>query len=390
MAMFTVSTLPVRSSPAVVDGRVYVGSYDGNVYCLNASTGAYIWSYATEGVMWPSPAVADGKVYVGSGDRKVYALNASTGAFIWNYTTGYPVFSSPAVAYDRVYVGSVDCNVYCLNASTGAYIWSYTTSDSVWSSPAVADGKVYVGSDDNNIYCLNALTGAHIWSYPTGGGISSPAVAYGRVYIGSLACKVYAFGPTHDVAITNVAPSKTVIGQGYELQIHVTVENQGSFPETFNVTIYADLETTIVGDEITIGMQDLTLTSENSTTLIFPWNTTGVIKGNYTITAKATQLPGEIDLIDNTITDGWVRITILGDANGNGEVDIYDKVLVGAAFGASYNATDGWYWHQPPDFTEPCIYCPHTPNADINCDGVIDIFDKVIVGVNFGSATTSL
>ena len=37
----------VGSSPAVADGRVYVGSWDGKAYCLDASTGAFIWSYAT-------------------------------------------------------------------------------------------------------------------------------------------------------------------------------------------------------------------------------------------------------------------------------------------------------------------------------------------------------
>jgi len=187
----------VDSSPAVADGKVYVGSHDNNTYCLNASTGAHIWNYTTgEWVDWfSSPAVADGKVYVGSSDANVYCLNASTGDFIWNYTTGEWVDSSPAVAYGKVYVGSGDSNVYCLNASTGDFIWNYTTGEPVFSSPAVADGKVYVGSMDRNVYCLNASTGDFIWNYTTGSSVlSSPAVADGKVYVGSEDGKVYAFG----------------------------------------------------------------------------------------------------------------------------------------------------------------------------------------------------
>ena len=76
-----------------------------------------------------SPAVANGVVYVGSDDNNVYALNASTGALLWSYTTGSTVVSSPAVANGVVYVGSSDDNVYALNASTGALLWSYTTGD---------------------------------------------------------------------------------------------------------------------------------------------------------------------------------------------------------------------------------------------------------------------
>jgi len=67
--------------------------------------------------------VVNGVVYVGSDDDNVYALNARTGALLWSHGTG-SVFSSPAVANGLVYVGSYDGNVYALNASTGALLWS--------------------------------------------------------------------------------------------------------------------------------------------------------------------------------------------------------------------------------------------------------------------------
>ena len=157
-----------HSSPAVVNGVVYVGSVDANVYALNASTGAKLWSYTTGAEVDSSPAVVNGVVYVGSLDNNVYALNASTGAKLWSYAT--LVQSSPAVANGVVYVSSLDNNVYALQASTGAVLWSYATGDRVFSSPAVVDGVVYVGSYDNNVYALNASTGAKLWSYATGTG----------------------------------------------------------------------------------------------------------------------------------------------------------------------------------------------------------------------------
>jgi len=183
----------VGSSPAVAIGKVYIGSFDGKVYCLDAYTGVQIWNYTTGGpVAYSSPAVADSKVYVGSNDKKIYCLDALTGTQIWNYTTGAFVFSSPAVADGKVYVGSIDNKTYCLDALTGALIWNYTTDGWVGSSPAAADGKVYVGSNDNRVYCLDALTGTLIWNYTTGGGVGpSPAVADGKVYVGSIEKNVY-------------------------------------------------------------------------------------------------------------------------------------------------------------------------------------------------------
>ncbi len=182
----------VASSPAVVDGNVFFGSIDGNVYCLDALTGAWIWQYPTGDTVWSSPAVVDGKIFIGSGEMasgasNVYCLDALTGAWIWQYTTSGGVDSSPVVADGKVFFGSHDGNVYCVDALTGAFIWQYTTGGCVFSSPAVAEGKVYFGSKDFNLYCVDASTGAWIWQYTTGsiGVMSSPAVVEGKVFFGA-------------------------------------------------------------------------------------------------------------------------------------------------------------------------------------------------------------
>ena len=351
----------VDSSPAVAENRVYVGSYDGRVYCLDALTGTQIWNYTTGSVVESSPAVADGKVYVGSEDFNVYCLNATSGAHLWNYTTGNGVWSSPAFAYGKVYVGSWDNKIYCLNASSGTQLWNYTTGRDVASSPAVADGKLFVGSWNGKVYCLNASTGAHIWSYKSGAGVySSPAVADGKVYVASLDGKVYAFGGSHEVAVTDVVPSKTVVNQGYSTSMNVTVENRGDFDETFNVTLYANTTS--------IATQTVTLTSRNSTTLTFTWNTSGFVKGNYTISAYATPVPSETYTADNNLVDGLIKVTVIGDINGDFKVDIKDLVLVIKYFGS--------YPSHPTK--------PWNPNADINSDNKIDIKDLVLVIKHFG------
>ena len=184
----------VVASAAVANGVVYVGSEDGNLYALDASTGRLRWKYATGGSY--TPTVANGVVYVGSGDDNVLALNASTGALLWKYTTAGLIWCSPAVANGVVYVGSFDSSIYALNAQTGALLWKYTlTHGFVESSPAVANGVVYVGSVwDHSLYALNADTGALLWQYTTGAEIvvSSPAIADGVVYVGSYDHNVYA------------------------------------------------------------------------------------------------------------------------------------------------------------------------------------------------------
>jgi len=175
----------VVSVPAVVDGKVYVGSVDDNVYCFDALTGAKIWSYTTGGNVFSSPVVVDSRVYVGSHDSKLYCLRADDGQVEWNFTTGGQVWSSPAVADGRVYFGSLDQKVYCVDAATGALMWNYTTGNELRSTAAVVNGRIYISSSDNNVYCLDVATGTKIWNYTTGGEAYSPAIAYSRVYVGS-------------------------------------------------------------------------------------------------------------------------------------------------------------------------------------------------------------
>ena len=131
----------------MANGVVYVGSGDGNVYALNAKTGALLWSYNT-GDVCSSPAVANGVVYVGSERRqrvRAECQNRRQAVELpHRQLCGFLARRGEWGGLCRL----VDGNVYALNASTGALLWSYTTGGTVDSSPAVANGVVYIGSEE--------------------------------------------------------------------------------------------------------------------------------------------------------------------------------------------------------------------------------------------------
>jgi len=85
---------------------------------LNPTTVGHLkekWAYQTRGQISSSPAVVGGVVYVGSADGNVYALDATSGAKKWAYRTGSPIDPSPAVAGGVVYVGSSNMNMYAFH-----------------------------------------------------------------------------------------------------------------------------------------------------------------------------------------------------------------------------------------------------------------------------------
>ena len=112
---------------------------------------------------------------------------------------------------------------------------------------------------------------------------------------------------THDVAVISVTALPTAVPQGDPVYINVTVENQGDFLETFDVTVYADQEKHLVGDEIIVGMQTVyDLPAGFSQIVYYVWDTTGVPYGNYWISAEASVVPGETDTAVNILTGAYL------------------------------------------------------------------------------------
>lgn len=206
----------VNSSPAFADGIVYANSVDGQFYAVDAATGKEKWHFKTGGehrftapgihggqprtelmadpfdMLLSSPAVANGVVFFGSGDGNVYALDAASGAAKWTFKTGNVVHASPAVSNGVVFIGSWDRHLYAIDAKSGKEVWRFQTGNDtviynqigIASSAAVADGVVYFGCRDGHFYAVDAKTGAPRWSHDNKMGwvIASPAVKNGIVY----------------------------------------------------------------------------------------------------------------------------------------------------------------------------------------------------------------
>jgi len=394
----------VYASPAVTDGKVIVGSSDGNLYCLDSLegnvlwtshigsgnlssptiqndtvfitstfgaealdllTGTPIWRYDTTWPIVSCPTVADGIVFVSSQNNdRVFALNESTGEPLWIFFTG-GWLTAPAVDSSKqlVMAGSKDFNLYCLNEQTGLVEWKFNDNPNYLSDPTIsANGLVYLGTYDGVFHCLNEDTGQEIWNYNASSPIVSSATLISEhVLVASLDGVIYCFGPaftTNNIAISSLTESSLVVGQGYNLNITATLQNNGDTAETFNVTAYAD--------DTPIQTEEITLMNGSSTAATFVWNTTSFAYGNYTISAYATPVPDQTNTTNNSILGGSVLVTIPGDLNGDFTVGLSDLVILAKAYGSTPGSPN---WN---------------PNADIEGTGVVGLSDLVILAQHYG------
>jgi outer membrane protein assembly factor BamB len=121
--------------PTVINEVVYVNARD-DLYAFDAHTGEKLWQRTFFDIPYSYPAVSNGILYIGSGDGVVYALNASSGRTIWDNVVGIPsagsgqfygVFSAPTVANGTVYIGSQNTKLYAFDALFGGEKRSYKT-----------------------------------------------------------------------------------------------------------------------------------------------------------------------------------------------------------------------------------------------------------------------
>ena len=182
---------PFAASPAVFGDRVYIGSDNGKLYCLDEFTGKAIWEFEADYEIFASPAVADGRVYVGEGlhytdDAKLYCLDASTGKLLWFFPTSSHIEFGATLFDKKVYFGAGEDGIYCLNARNGQKLWQYEDVH-VDMSPAVTTQGVFFGNvyGEPSFYRLDPKDGKLRWQKPAPYGVcGSPSTDGQRVYFG--------------------------------------------------------------------------------------------------------------------------------------------------------------------------------------------------------------
>lgn len=209
---------PIRSTPLVEDGFVYVGGTDGTLHALELESGCVRWRYHA-GAPLPSAPVGSGeRILIRDRDGTLHAVRRADGAADWTLPTGPEpqlpwglegwdyVLPAPTVAGDRILFPGGDGHLYALEADGGRILWHFDTGARLRARPTVADGVVYFGDGAGTFRALTLADGAELWSFRTEGfGTDAAAAGFDRrqiyaaarvrdgvVYFGSRDAKVYA------------------------------------------------------------------------------------------------------------------------------------------------------------------------------------------------------
>jgi outer membrane protein assembly factor BamB len=115
------------SRPFAYKGRLYSTMGD-TVKCLNPKTDKVLWKKnlhekkkgsLVDAAVTP-PAIVNGKLFVGTVSGEVICLSAADGQQLWKATVGEPIVFQPAVAGGRVYISTSTGGLYCLETGDAA------------------------------------------------------------------------------------------------------------------------------------------------------------------------------------------------------------------------------------------------------------------------------
>jgi outer membrane protein assembly factor BamB len=187
----------IHSSPQVTKSTLLVGTYDGNLHCLDRETGDKIWRYRIGNVIGSSPVyVAEhNAIYVSHetpksgelpGGGYVTKNDPRDGEELWvSEKLEHWPHSSVAVDPQRgvVVVGANDGVVRAYDSDDGSTRWErdfeadIDGEADVKTTPAIDDesGVALVGTWDQNLYALDLENGETVWAFSTNGKIQGSA-----------------------------------------------------------------------------------------------------------------------------------------------------------------------------------------------------------------------
>ena len=149
------------ATASVAFGRVFIGNTNGSVYSFAEKNGALAWRTSTGNYVYSSAAVdsiagVGPTVYVGSYDGTMYALNARTGDVRWKHQAEGQISGGIQLIGDLVFYSTLNGHTTALGAATGRVVWSVPRGKF---NPVISDGRYLFLNGQTSLFAYDLRPG---------------------------------------------------------------------------------------------------------------------------------------------------------------------------------------------------------------------------------------
>jgi outer membrane protein assembly factor BamB len=189
--------------PTVIDGRVIAGTYDGNVYAMDAHTGKVVWKKALGNAITTFVAAHDSDLYVGTLTGWIYRLRAEDGTVVSSLRldsvpSGMPLQIGKSLLVFLADKDGTYHSLVCLDLSLKLERWRQkTTRPRHWAASRllVWGDCVVAGTSTGEVIALTLRDGSENWRQTVKGSMRSLGDSGDTIYIGTTEGSIYAFVP---------------------------------------------------------------------------------------------------------------------------------------------------------------------------------------------------
>lgn len=200
------------------NGQAVYVAYNQRVVALDPSSGAIRWEYKyNDAKFFAVPAIDNGSLYIGDYNGRLHSINLADGSRKWVYepdtdnligplslTASDRVISGVAFNDDKVFFGLGSRNVVAVSRATAEEVWTFKTGHGVWATPlyvhalegdSASRDTLYAVSLDHYLYAIDPDTGDQLWKMNLGGAAPGNMVydeQLNRIYIGTFASELLA------------------------------------------------------------------------------------------------------------------------------------------------------------------------------------------------------
>ena len=179
-------------------GRIYATNGLGYVAALDERNGGIVWKVRPGGPLRGSPTVANGAVYVMSEDNQIYSLKEDDGSTNWSQAASLEIAgvfgsASPAVGQGTVVAGFSSGELNAYRYENGRMVWqdalqrtsirtSVSSLNDIDADPVIDNGQVIAVGQGGRMVALDILTGQRQWELNIAG-IDTPWVAGDWIFV---------------------------------------------------------------------------------------------------------------------------------------------------------------------------------------------------------------
>jgi outer membrane protein assembly factor BamB len=174
------------------NGRIFASNGLGYVAALDERTGGIVWKVRPGGPLRGSPSVGNGAIYVISQDNQIYSLKEDNGATNWSQAASLEIAgifgsASPAVGQGTVVAvfSSGELNAY--RYENGRQVWgdalqrtsiqtSVSSLSDIDADPVIDSGQVFAVGQGGRMIGTDLISGQRLWELNLAG-IDTPWLA---------------------------------------------------------------------------------------------------------------------------------------------------------------------------------------------------------------------